>query len=159
MFFRKPLGLFAIVDEESRFPRGTLLFLRALSSLLFPCFIFVLSICPPNITRAHRSHPATDESLVGKLNSNIGSDTAFKRLHGGGGFGIVHYAGVVVYDSAGFLEKNRDALPDQVIDVMASCKLGLVRSLFTNPDGTRRLRASLSRRTSFNLIRLFSQAK
>lgn len=35
-------------------------------------------------------------------------------------FGIKHYAGDVVYDSAGMIEKNRDTLPQEGVDLLMS---------------------------------------
>ena len=85
-------------------------------------------------------------------------DGPFRCVHGGGGFAITHYAGLVVYDARGFLDKNRDSLSEQIVDVMASCKLDLVRSLFTVGDPSGPVRRS-DKRASFNLMRLLSTRK
>jgi len=39
---------------------------------------------------------------------------------GGATFTVVHYAGAVLYDCKGFLDKNRDTLPNAVMYIMKS---------------------------------------
>jgi len=34
-------------------------------------------------------------------------------------FGVKHYAGDVIYNSVGFLDKNRDTVQDEVYDLLA----------------------------------------
>lgn len=48
-------------------------------------------------------------------------------------FSINHYAGLVQYDSAGFLEKNRDRLPVEVVNLLRASDNSVVRSLFQTP--------------------------
>ncbi|EGD82520.1 hypothetical protein PTSG_03170 [Salpingoeca rosetta] len=45
-------------------------------------------------------------------------------------FTIAHYAGSITYNSHGFLERNRDSLPDSAQDVMGESSLALIRSFF-----------------------------
>merc|ERR1719458_1177228 len=49
-------------------------------------------------------------------------------------FGILHYAGSVVYDSSQFLETNRDVISDDIISVFGRehCQFGFVSHLFGN---------------------------
>ena len=40
-------------------------------------------------------------------------------------FGIHHYAGEVFYDTTGFLEKNRDSFPDDLLIVLQESRYGI----------------------------------
>lgn len=99
MFLQKPIGLLALLDEESRFPR------------------------------------ATDFTLVEKFNKNINcvhyeqpkENDVFPS------FVIAHYAGRVKYDATNFLEKNRDTLSPDIIQVLRSSDNRLVRTLMQHP--------------------------
>ncbi|CAF4374998.1 unnamed protein product, partial [Adineta steineri] len=51
-------------------------------------------------------------------------------------FGIHHYAGKVVYDARGFLEKNRDNLSANLIECMEKSGIELISYLFTVNDDT-----------------------
>jgi myosin heavy subunit len=86
----KPSGVLAILDEENRLPRGTNE--GFLTKLL--------------------AQAAKDKAQVLQA-----PDAKAQRKNAGGNaarvFTVVHYAGPVTYDSAGFLEKNKDLLlPD-----------------------------------------------
>ena len=75
----KPMGLFALLDDQASFPG------------------------------------ATDETYHAKIVSELSNMEKFSCMRKKGtsetSFDIVHYAGSVTYECAGFLEKNRDALP------------------------------------------------
>ena len=75
----KPMGLFALLDDQVSFPG------------------------------------ATDETYHAKIVSELSNMEKFSCMRKKGtsetSFDIVHYAGSVTYECAGFLEKNRDALP------------------------------------------------
>ncbi|CAA6655729.1 unnamed protein product [Spirodela intermedia] len=66
----------------------------------------------------------TDLTLANKLKQHLHSNS---RFTGGRGksFGVIHYAGEVVYDASGFLEKNRDPLHLDSIQLLASSKCQL----------------------------------
>ncbi|GBG29133.1 Myosin-1 [Hondaea fermentalgiana] len=49
-------------------------------------------------------------------------------------FIVVHFAGEVMYNVAGFLEKNRDTLRADIVQVVNASSLGLVRELFDDAD-------------------------
>ncbi|RXN11882.1 myosin-IIIa isoform X2 [Labeo rohita] len=49
------------------------------------------------------------------------------------GFGIHHYAGKVIYNASGFLAKNRDALPADIVLLLRSSENELIRKLVTHP--------------------------
>ncbi len=87
LFLEKHMGIFALLDEESRFPK------------------------------------ATDESLSIKLHQTVGntfSDVYIAPKNTGTSFSIVHYAGQVNYKVNGFLEKNRDFLPNNLLNAARS---------------------------------------
>ncbi|CAF1008646.1 unnamed protein product [Rotaria sordida] len=115
MFLNKPVGILALIDEESRFPR------------------------------------ATDYTLVDKLNANFSNSPLYIRskssfsscsqyslsssstLQSIPSFSIIHFAGQVQYDVRSFLEKNRDYLAPEIIQVLRSSHVQLVSSLFQLP--------------------------
>ncbi|CAF3814740.1 unnamed protein product [Rotaria magnacalcarata] len=99
--FMGTLGIFALLDEESRFPK------------------------------------ANDESLVQKFHSHCKNHVRYIRPRGNEtAFGIHHYAGKVVYDARGFLEKNRDNLSANLIECMEKSGIELISYLFTINDDT-----------------------
>ncbi|OIT39679.1 PREDICTED: myosin-2-like [Nicotiana attenuata] len=61
---------------------------------------------------------ATDLTFASKLQQHIKSDPCFKGEREE--FHIRHYAGEVTYDATGFLEKNRDALHSDIIQLLSS---------------------------------------
>ncbi|KAG8573657.1 hypothetical protein GDO81_012485 [Engystomops pustulosus] len=97
MFLQKPMGLLSLLDEESRFPRGT------------------------------------DQTLVEKFEDNLKSKYFWRPKRVDLTFGINHYAGKVLYNAAGFLEKNRDTLPADIVLLLRSSENNLIRILVTNP--------------------------
>ncbi|KAM9663644.1 myosin-IIIb [Trichechus inunguis] len=97
MFLQKPLGLLALLDEESRFPQ------------------------------------ATDQTLVDKFEDNLRSKYFWRPKGVELCFGIQHYAGKVLYDASGVLEKNRDTLPADVVVVLRTSKNKLLQQLFSIP--------------------------
>ncbi|XP_039137521.1 myosin-1-like isoform X1 [Dioscorea cayenensis subsp. rotundata] len=66
----------------------------------------------------------TDLTFANKLKQHLNANTCF-RGERGKAFSISHYAGEVVYDTSGFLEKNRDLLHMDSIQLLASCKCPL----------------------------------
>ncbi|KAM9308116.1 myosin-IIIa [Gastrophryne carolinensis] len=97
MFLQKPMGLLSLLDEESRFPRGT------------------------------------DQTLVEKFEGNLKSKYFWRPKRVDLTFGIHHYAGKVLYNAGGFLEKNRDTLPADIVLLLRSSENNLIRILVTNP--------------------------
>ncbi|CAK8993140.1 Myosin-6 (AtMYA2) [Durusdinium trenchii] len=51
-----------------------------------------------------------------------------------GEFAVHHYAGVVVYDTAGFCDKNRDSLRQEAVDLMLASPVAFVKSLFEQSE-------------------------
>ncbi|XP_036437759.1 myosin-IIIa [Colossoma macropomum] len=97
VFLQKPMGMLALLDEESRFPQ------------------------------------ATDQTLVEKFEDNLKSKNFWRPKRVDLGFGIHHYAGKVIYNAAGFLAKNRDALPADIVLLLRSSENDLIRKLVTHP--------------------------
>ncbi|XP_067418487.1 myosin-IIIa isoform X2 [Emydura macquarii macquarii] len=97
MFLQKPMGLFSLLDEESRFPR------------------------------------ATDQTLVEKFEDNLKSKYFWRPKRVDLTFGIYHYAGKVLYNASGFLAKNRETLPADIVLLLRSSENNLTRQLVTHP--------------------------
>ncbi|XP_047400099.1 myosin-IIIb [Sciurus carolinensis] len=97
MFLQKPLGLLALLDEESRFPQ------------------------------------ARDQTLVDKFENNLRCKYFWRPKGAELCFGIWHYAGKVLYDASGVLEKNRDTLPADVVIVLRTSENKLLQQLFSIP--------------------------
>ncbi|XP_063263865.1 unconventional myosin-VIIb [Prinia subflava] len=92
----KPMNIISLIDEESRFPKGT------------------------------------DATMLIKINSLHGKSKIYippKNVHDTK-FGINHFAGVVFYESKDFLEKNRDTLSANVMQVVHSSKNRFLREIF-----------------------------
>uniref|UniRef100_A0A8C3MFA8 Uncharacterized protein n=1 Tax=Geospiza parvula TaxID=87175 RepID=A0A8C3MFA8_GEOPR len=101
----KPMNIISLIDEESRFPKGT------------------------------------DATMLVKINSLHGKSNVYippKSVHDTK-FGINHFAGVVFYESKDFLEKNRDTLSANVMQVVHSSKNKFLREIFQGLDTTKRL--------------------
>ncbi|XP_062411317.1 unconventional myosin-VIIb [Sardina pilchardus] len=74
----------------------------------------------------------TDTTLLSKLNQMHGKSNIYispKNNHDTK-FGIQHFAGVVYYDSKGFLEKNRDALSSDLIQLVEKSSNKLLKDIF-----------------------------
>ena len=102
----------------------------------------ILSKTPPGllaIVDEQSSFPkATDASLVEKLHQDLSKNPKYEKPRGNEViFTINHYAGRVTYTAAGFLDKNRDTLPLDVICVMLDSDKDLVCTIFKdeNPEG------------------------
>ncbi|KAH8284420.1 hypothetical protein KR018_005978 [Drosophila ironensis] len=79
---------------------------------------------------------ATDLSFLEKCHYNHALSELYARPRiGAQEFGVTHYAGQVWYCVDGFLDKNRDALRGDVLELLASSRLTLVGEL------TKQLRA------------------
>ncbi|XP_074767829.1 unconventional myosin-VIIb isoform X3 [Athene noctua] len=92
----KPMNIISLIDEESKFPKGT------------------------------------EATMLVKINSLHGKSKVYippKSDHDTK-FGINHFAGVVFYESKDFLEKNRDTLSANVMQVVHSSKNKFLREIF-----------------------------
>ncbi|XP_010901250.2 unconventional myosin-VIIa [Esox lucius] len=76
----------------------------------------------------------TDTTMINKMNQVHGKGEVYippKNNHDTQ-FGIQHFAGVVHYDSKGFLEKNRDALSSDIIQLVEVSSNKLLKQAFQN---------------------------
>eukprot|EP00063_Salmo_salar_P095134 XP_014069969.1 PREDICTED: unconventional myosin-VIIa-like [Salmo salar] len=92
----KPMNIISLIDEESKFPKGT------------------------------------DTTMLNKLNSQHKLNTNYippKNNHETQ-FGIQHFAGVVYYETRGFLEKNRDTLHGDIIQLVHSSRNKFIKQIF-----------------------------
>uniref|UniRef100_A0AAQ6AC01 non-specific serine/threonine protein kinase n=1 Tax=Amphiprion ocellaris TaxID=80972 RepID=A0AAQ6AC01_AMPOC len=76
---------------------------------------------------------ATDQTLVEKFEDNLKTKSFWRPKRVDLGFGIHHYAGKVIYNAAGFLAKNRETLPADIVLLLRSSENELIRKLVTHP--------------------------
>merc|ERR1711923_173618 len=104
--FEKPMGLLAILEEESLFPKAT------------------------DATFAAKLH----ENLLGKPaceNFQKANPKPDPNAH----FAVVHYAACVSYNLTGWLEKNKDPLNDTVVELMKNGSNKLLIECFHDHPG------------------------
>merc|ERR1712156_1271600 len=104
--FEKPMGLLAILEEESLFPKAT------------------------DNTFAAKLH----ENLLGKPgceNFQKANPKPDPNAH----FAVVHYAATVSYNLTGWLEKNKDPLNDTVVELMKNGSNALLIECFHDHPG------------------------
>uniref|UniRef100_A0A8B9F2A1 Myosin-7B n=1 Tax=Amazona collaria TaxID=241587 RepID=A0A8B9F2A1_9PSIT len=98
----KPMGIFSILEEECMFPK------------------------------------ATDTSFKNKLyDQHLGKNKNFQKPKPAKGkaeahFSLVHYAGTVDYNIAGWLDKNKDPLNESVVELYQKSSMKLLSFLFSN---------------------------
>ncbi|XP_045805030.1 myosin-2-like [Trifolium pratense] len=68
---------------------------------------------------------ASDLTFSNKLKNLLDANHCFK-VERGGAFSVRHYAGEVLYDTNGFIEKNRDMLSSNSIQLISSCNCELL---------------------------------
>ncbi|XP_001920287.5 myosin-IIIb isoform X5 [Danio rerio] len=76
---------------------------------------------------------ATDQTLVDKFQDNLRNKYFWIPKRVELCFGIQHYAGQVLYNVSGFLEKNRDTLPADIVVVLRTSENRLLQQLFSSP--------------------------
>ncbi|KAM3821016.1 myosin-IIIa [Vipera latastei] len=76
---------------------------------------------------------ATDQTLVEKFEDNLKSKYLWRPKRIDLTFGIYHYAGQVLYNVSGFLAKNRDTLPADIVLLLRSSQNHLIRQLVIYP--------------------------
>ncbi|XP_064024614.1 unconventional myosin-VIIa isoform X1 [Pogoniulus pusillus] len=92
----KPMNIISLIDEESKFPKGT------------------------------------DATMLHKLNSQHKLNTNYipPKNNYETQFGINHFAGIVYYETKGFLEKNRDTLHGDIIQLVHSSRNKFIKQIF-----------------------------
>ncbi|XP_030406193.1 myosin-IIIa isoform X2 [Gopherus evgoodei] len=76
---------------------------------------------------------ASDQTLVEKFEDNLKSKYFWRPKRVDLTFGIYHYAGKVLYNASGFLAKNRNTLPADIVLLLRSSENNLTRQLVTHP--------------------------
>ncbi|BES90901.1 MYSc [Nesidiocoris tenuis] len=105
MLLSRQMGLLALLDEESRFPR------------------------------------ASDKSLIEKFHANIKSKLYIRPKSNALCFGIMHYAGRVIYQAEGFLNKNRQVVGSRVLRLLRSSDMTMVKNLLhSSPENGNNLK-------------------
>ncbi|CAI9153361.1 unnamed protein product [Rangifer tarandus platyrhynchus] len=96
MIANKPMNIISLIDEESKFPKGT------------------------------------DTTMLHKLNSQhkLNANYIPPKNNHETQFGINHFAGIVYYESQGFLEKNRDTLHGDIIQLVHSSRNKFIKQIF-----------------------------
>uniref|UniRef100_A0A803VBG2 Myosin VIIA n=1 Tax=Ficedula albicollis TaxID=59894 RepID=A0A803VBG2_FICAL len=102
----KPMNIISLIDEESKFPKGT------------------------------------DATMLHKLNSQHKLNTNYipPKNNYETQFGINHFAGIVYYETKGFLEKNRDTLHGDIIQLVHSSKNKFIKQIFQADVAQRKTR-------------------
>ncbi|EOA12803.1 hypothetical protein CARUB_v10025758mg [Capsella rubella] len=90
---------------------------------------------------------ATDLTFANKLKQHLKTNSCFKGERGRA-FRVNHYAGEVLYDTNGFLEKNRDPLPADLINLLSSCDCQLLKLFSTKMRGKSQKPLMLSESTN-----------
>ncbi|MCO5563090.1 hypothetical protein L7F22_016726 [Adiantum nelumboides] len=72
----------------------------------------------------------TDYTFAEKVKEHLDGASCFQAERSGS-FRVKHYAGEVTYDTLGFLEKNKDTLHSDLLQLLASCESSLPR-MFAN---------------------------
>ncbi|KAM6985641.1 myosin-IIIb isoform 3-T3 [Aplochiton taeniatus] len=76
---------------------------------------------------------ATEQTLVDKFEDNLRFKYFWRPKRVELCFGIQHYAGKVLYNVNGFLEKNRDTLPADIVVMLRTSENKLLQQLFSSP--------------------------
>ncbi|XP_037693287.1 myosin-IIIa [Choloepus didactylus] len=76
---------------------------------------------------------ATDQTLIDKFEGNLKSQYFWRPKRMELSFGIHHCAGKVLYNASGFLAKNRDTLPTDIVLLLRSSENSVIRQLVNHP--------------------------
>ncbi len=93
----------------------------------------------PCVDEEIRMPKGSDKTFIQKLVSAQGKSNYFKSyLKNPDMFVVEHYAGTVVYDSNGFLEKNRDQLNEDAYSVLIKSQFSFLSNLFVEESGNKK---------------------
>nr|MBE5725308.1 crinkled [Cucujiformia] len=97
----KQLNIMALIDEESKFPKGT------------------------------------DQTMLAKLHKTHGNHRNYLKPKSdiNTSFGLNHFAGVVFYDTRGFLEKNRDTFSGDLLQLITISRNKFLQQIFADDIG------------------------
>ncbi|GAA5834869.1 hypothetical protein JCM9279_007130 [Rhodotorula babjevae] len=84
----------------------------------------------------------SDANFLQKLHSTVGAKPenakVFKKPRfGNNAFTVAHYALDVTYEAEGFLEKNRDAVPDEHVALLATTSNAFLKEVLDRADSTK----------------------
>ncbi|KAJ1726568.1 Myosin type-2 heavy chain 1, partial [Coemansia biformis] len=105
----KPIGILALLDEESRLEQGSD---RKFTEKLYRQF----APAPHQPSHAPPAPPSSASYFRKPRFSNSS-------------FTVRHYAHEVTYEGDGFLEKNKDTVPDEVLDLLCTSSFEFVSTL------------------------------
>uniref|UniRef100_A0A671SZI7 Unconventional myosin-VIIa-like n=1 Tax=Sinocyclocheilus anshuiensis TaxID=1608454 RepID=A0A671SZI7_9TELE len=116
------------------------------------CTLDVLAVKPLNVLALIDEESlfpkGTDATMLNKMNQVHGKGDIYmppKNNHDTQ-FGIRHFAGVVYYDCKGFLEKNRDTLSNDVIQLIHTSSNKLLKQIFHNELSTTEAKTNSKKR-------------
>ncbi|KAF7990235.1 hypothetical protein HCN44_000040 [Aphidius gifuensis] len=75
----------------------------------------------------------SDKTMIEKFHNNIKSKCYIKPKSDATCFAINHYAGRIVYQADGFLDKNRNFIPPEIINLLRQSQSDMIRFLFQCP--------------------------
>ncbi|KAM7388682.1 hypothetical protein PAMP_024842 [Pampus punctatissimus] len=95
----------------------------------------------------------TDTTMLQKMNQVHGKGDIYipPKNNYETQFGIQHFAGVVNYDSKGFLEKNRDALSSDLIQLVETSTNKLLKEVFNKELSTGTIKSSANPKMIINM--------
>ena len=116
---------------------------------LKPGIIGTLSAACAPFTRGEAPRKGADGSFAEKLYKHFeGKSDCFvanNSMKGWKKFGVVHYAGLVEYNTEGFIRKNMDLLSSRCRDMIQTATLPIIGAMFATEEGRR---ADAARRSS-----------
>ncbi|RHY79601.1 hypothetical protein DYB28_000456, partial [Aphanomyces astaci] len=78
---------------------------------------------------------ATDAAFVGKIHEAFSTHKSFEKVRANPmQFKVRHYAGDVTYNGDNFLDKNKDTLPPDMLELLAASTSPFVRDVFPSLD-------------------------
>ncbi|XP_016133906.1 unconventional myosin-VIIa-like [Sinocyclocheilus grahami] len=80
----------------------------------------------------------TDSTMLNKMNTEHNGNKLYMSFKGNHGmsFGVKHFAGTVYYDCEGFLEKNRDSLSMDILELVQKSSNKLLKLIFEKEMNT-----------------------
>ncbi|RHX99740.1 hypothetical protein DYB36_002015 [Aphanomyces astaci] len=138
LFEKRPMGLFSLLDQECRVPQGSD---KALAAKYYKAF------------GDHHHQYNSPHPIFIATNADVRD----------GRFTVVHYAGPVVYDVDGFVDKNKDALVESVVELLQNSLSSILADMYdptknntsTKPIHTKRRSALNSTIGSVNVADQF----